>query len=311
VFLLGEWVNGINIIMRNLTLIFVLLLTALLQTSCEHQVLNYNKLTAEEIEILYKNGHPELVGLVCEKYFDIYSTTPEEEWLIYGKDYKKTITNKAFFYCQKAVEHGDKDAACYLFNYYRKKIWDKNPDVLNFLHYLQKCNTKNYIKNFEDNDSLILGLFDVLIYVKKQMFLGTENVHELIEKLRNVVGLLEVGINDIKKVQFDLVLFELYGESLINELNILQKRYKRASIQLEHIYLTEVGQQVLIKIEQIKKDLAKFSKRLNDFIEVSLLFEEQLSAHKKEAPPKILDIINGFQKKQSQYFNYYFRQLVQ
>jgi len=292
-------------------IIFVFILVTILQTSCERQTLNYEKLSAEEIEILYKNGHSELIGLVCKKYFDIYSTTPEEEWLIYGKEYKDTIINKAFDYCQTAVKYGDKDAACYLFNYYRKKIWDETPDVFNFLNYLQKCNISNYVKRFENNDSQVLGLLNVLVYIRDQMFIGTDNVPELLEKLRKVRSLLEISISNIKKVQFNFVLFEFYEEKLIKELNMLKTRYRRASIQLKQIYLTEVGQQALSKVEHLKRELVKFDKELNELIEVSLLFENQLSDLKDESSLEFLGIINAFQKRQSKYFNYYFMQLVQ
>lgn len=109
---------------------------------CKAEPIKYKMLSPEEIEILYGHHHPELLTLVCEKYYTVLIKTPEEKWLIQGYKHKEKIRKKFLSYCMESTQKGHKDAACYLAKFYSSEQLSGGCNTSNYIYYNKLCKGK-------------------------------------------------------------------------------------------------------------------------------------------------------------------------
>lgn len=292
--------------MNNHLLHFLLgVFVCLLLVACKTEKVNYESLSPEEVEILYNQGHPELLKLVCEKYNTIFSTTADEQWLIFEGSYRKDIKEKFLSYCKKSSQEGDKKAACYLYEFYKAELWAGNPDFSNFLMYLKKCGEDESIRQFLDNDAIVMAVSEIVKRILSSSNNSDESVVSLIKRFSGIVDSLNECVNDMEKIKGNLVLFSSQESLLLRTIIDMRKNFRIRLSAIKKISQGN-GHFNMPDIDVLNRDIQK---SINDFIDVYSEIKKQMSSPDKDAMLHIADIMKDFGDNKDKYFKKYHQKL--
>ena len=136
---------------RQIPIVFIFILSVFILLSCGSA--RYEKMNAEDLEILYENGKKKLLPLVCYKY--------AEEYLNCSDKNEEEFFKKMFHYCNKSYQtNRDQWSAHYLSLYYGTLSMESPKYFLNYIYYTKLAGEEETIANFIKNDAKIFAIVD-------------------------------------------------------------------------------------------------------------------------------------------------------
>ncbi len=210
----------------SLFLLCLILLASLQFYGCSEKP-DYQRLTSEEVEILFRNGHPELLSLVCRKYHDEFILTPQEEWLVLGEKYRTKVKDRFLIYCQQNLEAGNRQAACMLKDYYAIKLDTDTPDVPRFLLYARKCQGDNILKNFIQNDSVFAAIVQVTQDMAATLTRRSDDITERAGTFEKMLRVIDDAMTDLRHVRDGLILYGNQEKSLRKTLRSIKRKLSK------------------------------------------------------------------------------------
>ncbi len=206
------------LVVRKLTsksiILFLILVLFYLTGGCTKiPEIDYEDLTAEELEILYNNGKHFLLPNLCKAYAKWYLETLDKEWWLYGLEYKKEAGLKLKKYCNESFKKGkNKAAACYLEAYYRDLLNEGNLKIGKFIVFSRECRDAEFHRRFVNNDSMVLATvehaMDMLKYLSE-----AKSFESAKKRLKITISLFDLYVKNLKQLRDKtILLLEQMGE---------------------------------------------------------------------------------------------------
>ena len=295
---------------RQIPIVFIFILGVFILLSCGSA--RYEKMDAEDLEILYENGEKKLLPLVCYKYAEEYlncSDKDEEEFL-----------KKMFHYCNKSYQiNRDQRSARYLSLYYGTLSMESPKYFLNYIYYTKLSGEEETIANFIKNDAKVFAIVDHLP-TSLTIFQDIKTIYDVSLKLELLRMLFEKYLEDLK-ANSKLVLLSNKRESIIlefenvcSDLKLLEKEVKELIATIEvasgharqgYLYLA------IVQLEQLKEIVEKVGVLGENLIESVGFLVELIKEIKKiradytkcdkNIIAEISDILEEFYKNKEKY----------
>ncbi len=192
---------------KKLMVLFILSLLFYFISGCTKiPEIDYDDLTAEELEVLYNNGKHFLLPDLCRAYARWYLETLDKEWWLYGLEYKKQAGIKLKRYCEESFRKGrNKKAACYLESYYRNLLNEGDLKIGEFIVFSKECRGTEFYRGFINNDSMVLATvehaFDMLEYLS-----DAEDFKSVRKRLKTTISIFDLYIKNLKRLKDKTVL---------------------------------------------------------------------------------------------------------
>jgi hypothetical protein len=269
----------------------VFVLSSLFGCAEKEELINYDELTAEELEILYNHGKTFVLPRLCNAYAVWYLERPEAEWWLEGMERKEEAGSKFIRYCEKAYATSkDKEAACQLKSYYLLNL-EKKPNWLGeFLFYLKECGENKAYQAFVEHDAHFTAIAEHGLSVVNKVLESGEMKSDPLE-VNKVVPLFNRYVTDLKQLESTVLVFS--GE------------IHRFTLSLEDmaLLLGKTGND-----PRTKAMLKEFKHQLESETSFALKINKVVYAPEnlnKDLLLKVIDALGDFKKNKEKYFSQY------
>ncbi|MEJ5299487.1 MAG: hypothetical protein WHS38_00680 [Thermodesulforhabdaceae bacterium] len=273
--------------------IFLFVLVAINFSGCagKDEPIDYDELTAEELEILYLHGRTFLLPKLCNAYAKWYLERPEAEWWLEGIERKEDAGSRFISYCTKAYYTSkDQEAARYLKFYYLLNLERKPTYLGDFLFYLKGGGEKGVYEAFVEHDAHFTAIAEHGLSIVNRL-LGSDGTKSDSVSVKQLADLFNRYVTDLKQLESKVLIFSgtihvltLNMENIATVLNKTTDDFKAVSLLKEFRHQIESGTSFAIAIDRVVKAPENLNKDL-------LLI--------------IVDGLNDFKKNKEKYFNQY------
>ncbi len=291
--------------------IFIAFLIILTPACSKIPQLDYEELTAEELEILYNVGHSRLLPLVCKSYGRLYLESIDEEWRIYGPDYKKEVESKLLSYCKKSFDvTGSKSAACNLKAYYKSLLEEDIVKLPQYILFLTECNSPDTDKqNLINNDSKMLAIVEHALCTMDRLS-KTSDFRTMQGQLGKTSEIFGLYLTDLEALKNNLAFLTAQIDNTIETfqyikttLEYLQNSYSNmSSIQWENSDTLKENFRFKSVILDLHQNLEEFVRAV---IETSQQINNYLETNHAQYPPKVSSVIKAIILKKKRYLKGY------
>jgi hypothetical protein len=298
-------------------------LSLFLLLGCSPEEINYNLLSAEEVEILYNNNNPELLNLVCEKYHDESTTTTLDQWLILDDNaYQDKVNQNFYHYCKLVYDNGNKDSACLLKEYYKEQVSENKLHFFDFIYYLQECGNEESINNFINKDSIVIAITEIIqtllskdtpkgldsliqffIKVEKTFTKCEKDLRQIYETIDSIEESIVLCENDLESINdTSLVLFTTQYHDLLKIVKILKDNFIRRRLLAVKVKNNDIS--IDIFTENINKLEINFDS-INKLYDNMQIVTDQINNHTENSSSGGGAIVDEFNKRKVIYFTKY------
>lgn len=271
---------------------FAMVIIIMLASACSRQdaAINYDELTAEELEILYQQGHRNILNKLCDAYAKWYLERPEAEWWLDGSEYKREAGLKFVDYCQKAYSlENNKKAADHLRSYYLSLI-DKQPLYLGeFIFYLKGSENTKIYESFVEYDSHFVALIEHSVMMIDKIL--SMNRYKFSDNTSEMIALFDRYRKDLKRIEPNLFMFSAEIRLIISMFDNLIESLGKARSDFEMGWI----------IGEFRGQI----KTVGTFVtNISRIIDNPESLN-KDILVKISDILAVFKQNKEKYFKQY------